>query len=821
MQQGTGIEAALLTTFDAYFPFFEEVVLRRLRASGCHYVVTLMDSRQLAMELAEHERRPLFAGRQYGLLPVDRGGVFHPKLALLVGPKSARVLIGSHNLTMSGFVRNREMTNVVEVMGPKDRVGAAVLLEALEFCRAWASDLPKPLLQTLEDFRGFCRPYLGPVPGGGDTQVIGSRPTGPSLWQKVRELVPKKVQRVVILGPFFDEDLSFVRRVIEDLGVGEVLIAIDPETTHFPGKLKKLPREVRIVNSHDLDPGHRGRGYLHAKAMLIESGATRVLVTGSANPTAAAWLASSGSRNAELVVIRKLPARGGDDLGLGGLWRERALPACALTALRARPERLEETAGVTLPLVGFRHGAAVRVEGPFRRVSGVTIRDARGRALASEVRTDPKDLVIEVGNGVDDASTIEATLEGVPRRGFVHHGELLRESAASSSQRRLREALMGLNGDPSQLEGLLRLVEKVIFDGPAVETVPGRKESTRAGAGGDSAEESTTAIVQTLGRRGATEARRLSSGDIGLLIDILMRKLWRSQSHEHAAGSRPEVDLIGSDDEDAPAPEYTDREIAEAWCRKSRTLLRRLARRVEQGSDAVQIVMETTAVLGVLEALRRVEDQDRWRALRLELVDRDEAMEFVFTAIPRLFQPRTGLLDTALREAGAFFAEHQSLVEWTTWLAWLTGFGPIDAWELADDQDYADDDYETPTEIADRLARACLIGAHVADSNDGRILELLDASPFPGENARVWLKAFVRLGAAYRDPAGVPRLARSPALGDLVITEKGRGPFVVRLVRANKVDLIDFEDEEQTATFFSSGVRVLDIGLERVRRAVG
>jgi hypothetical protein len=80
---------------------------------------------------------------------------------------------------------------------------------------------------------------------------------------------------------------------------------------------------------------------------------------------------------------------------------------------------------------------------------------------------------------------------------------------------------------------------------------------------------------------------------------------------------RSEAELVNSDDEDILQQLLTDPEIAEAWHRKSRTLLRRLARRIEEGTDAPQIIIETAAVLGVLEALRRVEDQDRWRALRV------------------------------------------------------------------------------------------------------------------------------------------------------------------------------------------------------------
>ena len=44
--EGTGFEASLITTFNASLPFYEEIILRRLRANGCRKNVVLMDAAQ-------------------------------------------------------------------------------------------------------------------------------------------------------------------------------------------------------------------------------------------------------------------------------------------------------------------------------------------------------------------------------------------------------------------------------------------------------------------------------------------------------------------------------------------------------------------------------------------------------------------------------------------------------------------------------------------------------------------------------------------------------------------------------------------------------
>ncbi|MFL6262484.1 MAG: hypothetical protein ACJ76Y_22530 [Thermoanaerobaculia bacterium] len=809
LRAGLGFEAGLLTSFNSYLPFVEEVVLPRLRAAGCHYLVVMIDRTQLAGELAEQARRPLAAGRRYALLPVGCGGAFHPKLLLLVGPRKARLIVGSHNLTMSGFIQNRELTNVIEIGESRDQEGAAALIESVEFCKAWASGLPPALLGVVEDFSKFCSSYLGPVPEKSAVTVVGSRPNGPDLWQRVRKLLPEAAQRIVVLGPFFDQELAFLRRLQEDFRPQSLVVGLDPRSAKFPGKTKLFPGDFRIVDAQDLDPGHKGRGYLHGKAILIESKVEKILITGSANPTERAWLAPAGSRNAEIVVVRKLSTTQFDDLGLVQLFDQSPIEPLLLAQLHARPEPRGNVSSVGEPLVGICQGSDIHIDGVFRSVDTVSVRNFRGVELSSKVRKSASGLIIEIGEHAYEASSIAATLDGLLCHGFVHHPDLLREAVLSSSQRRVRDALGGLGGNVSQLENLYRLVEKLIFEGPKVASGTDRERRESTGSKGDQEGASTVALVDTLKEGQVHEKRHIAEGDLGLLLDYLMRKLWQSLSHETSSGSRSEVELLDSEDEDLADQLLSDRAIAEKWLRKSRTLLKRLRRRIEESSEgeALQVVIESAAVLGLLEALRRVEDQDRWRSLRAELVDREAAEEFIFAATPPLLDAGTGLLDNSTAQAGATFAEQQGLIEWLTWLSWLSGFGPSEL-SFAEDPD----DPDAGGKAADRLACVCLIGGRVAQCDPNRILELLEATPFPGTDARFWLDALVCLGMMFSNPAAARRLERPPRSGDLVLTQNGAGPFVVRSIRMDKADLIDYSRKKGSVPFRVNSLQVLDRG---------
>lgn len=100
-----GYEASLITTFNAYIPFYEDVVLRRLVNAGVRHNVLMMDYSQYAHSL--QVQPPRLAGRYYSLLPMKTSGAFHAKIILLLGKKKGLLFIGSHNLTLVGFGFNR------------------------------------------------------------------------------------------------------------------------------------------------------------------------------------------------------------------------------------------------------------------------------------------------------------------------------------------------------------------------------------------------------------------------------------------------------------------------------------------------------------------------------------------------------------------------------------------------------------------------------------------------------------------------------------------------------------------------------------------
>src|SRR5690606_9856117 len=90
--------------------------------------------------------------RDYTLIPVKVGGAFHPKLFLRLGKSKGELLVGSHNMTLSGFGLNDEVTNVFRLDGAGLRAGGAVFRQTLEYL---AGFVPDRLPDVIDAFLGL------------------------------------------------------------------------------------------------------------------------------------------------------------------------------------------------------------------------------------------------------------------------------------------------------------------------------------------------------------------------------------------------------------------------------------------------------------------------------------------------------------------------------------------------------------------------------------------------------------------------------------------------------------------------------------------
>jgi lambda repressor-like predicted transcriptional regulator len=693
-----GYEASLITTFNATLPFYEEFVLRKLIAAGSRYNVVLMDAAQCAQVWSSEAARPRLAGHAYALLPMKVPGAFHPKVCLLAGPRKASLLIGSHNLTLSGFGYNREVTNWIDVASAKDADGVAALADTWTLLETWISQqaqhLPDSVLESARSLTKFIAPLTQRISATGRSDVLGQSLSGQSLFEQLKARVPDQVERVLVMGAFFDAEFALLRNLCAQWPMAKVVVLIDPDTVHLGTDLASM--SWRFVDARLLWPDQAQR-YLHAKAMYFESSQGDVFVSGSANPSRPAWLGTAAYGNVEAVVVRTgFEAK--DIAGAMGLAKAFGLPPLnqaelETVAKRGQMEmdhRADEPESVR---VAIADAEAESIYLDYPNPERLTLMHAEGASAderwdgsfeaagPSRVAIRPegplgciRSLVFRVGD--------EGTL-----RAIVHHPSTLSGLAHTKRQAILREALGTLGSGEGDVARLIASVEKVIFSDDIHTELTTLSRSGRSLA--DDA--SSPARPASLGVHVADmpkqkrKLRLLKSGDLAYLLDVLIRRLgieFERQPGTTDSRTRTEEEAVGQDDDDLPGASkqdpagLNDAEIAEIVSGKARTLIRRMTKQLAAACQdrrrAQGAIVQLVAVLGLIRELRRLRLHSRWR-IAPSLVAESDRRDLLDAAMSALLGSESGLLEVVLDLADEPIEEIGFLRSLLLWLAWDLG----------------------------------------------------------------------------------------------------------------------------------------------------
>lgn len=478
-------EASLITTFNATLPFYEEVVLRRLRASGSTDNVVLMDSVQCARSWATPSLRPRMAGSLYTLIPVVAPGAFHPKICLLAGRKRCVLFVGSHNVTLSGFGFNREVTTIVDVRPDGEPSHRLVLSHAWSLIREWLrtqEDLLAPCVLEAARRIGKLIPAADHTKSSStDIRLLGQSSDGPGLLDQLGQAIPVAPKRVVVTGAFFDTRHAFLK-ALEALWPGAgVKVVIDPATVQLGARPSGL--RSQFVDARSLWPDNADR-YLHAKALLLDFGGSHTLVAGSANPSGPAWL-SGGRHNFEAMLVRPDIALGSSSFAsdLAQAFRARAMDEAELRAIpitRRDDENDSSEPGVPVRVAALPAGATI-IAIPARDGLGfyefvMYLEDGTQTNPTPIGRTAGDDAVIDLGSLAPVVRWLELSGRGGKRlRVILHHDELLGRSGTPSNRSALRDALAGLDLSGVNIQALVADIEKAIFDDSEQVIAPARR----------------------------------------------------------------------------------------------------------------------------------------------------------------------------------------------------------------------------------------------------------------------------------------------------------------------------------------------------------
>lgn len=313
LEERKGFTVALFSTFNANLDFFEKYIIGCLKRGGCNHSILLMDSKMcsIALEESPHSK----AGVNYLLQPIKQNGAFHPKLVLLLGPNSARLILGSHNLSMSGYRSNRELTTVLDFnINKEDDVELASYV--FNKFRQWSQNTPTSNHLSLIP-KGI--PWLNPeskeLPQNSLIQFSGPDENR-SLFSACG-VFEDELQHVVAGGAFFDKSLTWIQHLSSRCE--SLVVIVDPKTVQMGMPSKDLiPHFYKMELEGKVSQREISNGYLHAKWLYLRyKNNPSKLIIGSANQSKPGWMLSNKSSNCESVIILRGEKADGEITRLG------------------------------------------------------------------------------------------------------------------------------------------------------------------------------------------------------------------------------------------------------------------------------------------------------------------------------------------------------------------------------------------------------------------------------------------------------------------------------------------------------------------------
>jgi hypothetical protein len=697
-----GYEASLITTFNATLPFYEEVILRKLVGAGCRHNVVLMDRSQCAISWASEATRPRLAGHAYTLLPIGATGAFHPKLCILVGPKKASILIGSHNLTLSGFGYNREVTNWIEVAGAKDGEGAALLADAWRMASQWiemergkSADV---LLEAALALSNFIGPLVINAKSPSNVFTLMHSPSGTPLIDQISERISPNVKRIGVIGAFFDKELALVTELARRWQKAEVVVGIDPKSVQLFGT--PTPGVARYVDARDLWP--KSQSYLHAKAIYFDAGNDgSAFVSGSANPSRPAWMGQVASCNVEAVLLRIGPDahEAAEATGLAGLFDLAELAPSLFDEIKVR-SIAETTSSESAPVplwtgVASHDSAEIRIS---TRGSKVSIDCALlfggdlqllGEILQPQALSD--ELIIRPG---DDAARIRScalySQDVLVARAMIHHPSVISTSSQSTRQYQIRSALSGLGSSEGDISTVIASVERVIFSDEThkeIETILREHKDKQPNPSSGPGPETLAVSISDLPKE-KKKLRLLKSGDLAYLLDVLLRRISEGLDGtplETDSSGRNEEEQVGKEGDEEPKPpepmlpptRLGDLEIAQAVSRRARALTRRMVEQLQlataDASRRASAVLQLIAVIALVRELRHLDKLPRWKKTGQLLVEERDRRHLLDESLKHLLGSAVRMLDEIDYATDADTDEGMQLRVLLLWLAWDLG----------------------------------------------------------------------------------------------------------------------------------------------------
>jgi len=550
-----GYESALITTYSIDFPFYEDVVLRRMKSAGIDHHIVMADSKMCSQAVAT--RPPVMTGYHYSLAPMSCSAAFHPKLLLLLGKEKGMLAVGSHNLTISGYGNNLEVTNIIRHHKKSHPDTLHIFKKAYSACKTWMDDygsnLPHGITDSLNKMADTAT-WLDEDTDMAvrDSDFVFTSSSTDSLWRQVNPYTSGRTISIFGMSAFFDQSLGFIN-TLAGLSPDKFHIAIQPNTVGAHPDLLNLP-SVDVVDSATLFE-EKAHNYIHAKLLFMRTNDNDILMSGSANLSYPAWLASGKHSNAEAILVQRGEAAANSYQSLELSDPEQAQMVVAIPATQNTTDTLNDGHGASVYIINFEGNNEIKIRWE-QPTDSIVIGYKNNLQQIEPLKFSTHNSFIHMDTQlIRHGEVLHIQQDGVTvAHIIIHHEQQIDEHSSTGLERKLRHALGSLNTSTPELDVLFGCVERLMLEKDHSSKSVISNQSTTSTKILEEPESLISNLSDRKQNHSTGKFSLFSTGDISLIMSTLISSLDIEKSTTTTATDedqfgRNEEEQIGQDDE--------------------------------------------------------------------------------------------------------------------------------------------------------------------------------------------------------------------------------------------------------------------------------
>jgi len=694
-----GYEASLITTYSIDFPFYEDVLLTKMRSRGMTHHVLLADKRMCQSVISQ--RPPKKAGKQYSLAMMKCSGAFHPKIVMLLGKKKGLLAVGSHNVTFSGFGKNLELTNIIKFEKKNNEEYISLFKQAFNAFKVWLNDYgqdatsptPKAVFEALDDTLKLC-PWLKvkdtDAHSSTDASLLFSSTTTESLWQQLQPFLPTQTDQIIATSPFFDKSLAFSKVLLEECK-NNLVLGVQPTEVIAPCDILTT-NGIKVVNT-DIFQNTDKEKYIHAKAIYFNADKNPIFICGSANLSSRAWLDKGKAANAEAVLVRigESASIATESIGFLDLINSEVVPHLPAKVDKRIESDSSQVTDIDVITVNNQQVLNIEIKPQWKQLIELVYINDWQEKYPINFKIVENSLVVEIKDIAHSPVLSVFCHNQLCSTIIVHYIDEIKHCCTTGAERKIQEAWGSLNTEHPDIKLLFDCLDKLsCFNNPQINI---QKTISKSGNPEDDTESTERELVVDLAteiiRNPKTGKVRSSQGDISQVLDIILYSLYSNLNHEpqnlygEDSFGRNEEDLVGTDDEtpNVEQPQTTidiRKELAHLCRKKIKSIINRLTKLLKQNKTLT--ITEINAALVTVSIIPPLVEKSHKENVTGEvslLWIPEEGYELLLNALfDYVFDEKLTPLDFSREKGDALFSTDESgqLLGHVIWLMYQSNY---------------------------------------------------------------------------------------------------------------------------------------------------